>query len=119
MKANILQMKVKRDKYGNPCRKIKPSDPQGRFKMPSAEYADKHPTDQFGDVRRYLKEVKDYYGDDLEGMEMELWKMKGEYTKQYYWFDKSIIKQDLKERRRQWCRGLIEEVNRFIKRCCY
>jgi hypothetical protein len=119
LKANILQMEVKRDKHGNPCRKIKPSDPKGRFTYPSAEYADKHPTDPYGDVRRYLKEVKEFYGDDLEAMEMELWKMKGEYTKQYYWFDKSIIKQDLKERRRQWCRGLIEEVNRFIHRCCY
>ena len=45
--------------------------------------------------------------------------MKGEYARQYQWFDKSIIKQDLKERRRAWCRGLITEVIRFENIACY
>lgn len=117
-----LQMNGKRDKHGNLCRKIKykkPSDSDRNFTYPSAEYADDHPTDPYGDVRRYLKEVKDYYGDDLEGMKKELWYMRGEYAKQYQWFDRSIIKQDLKERRRAWCRGVITEVIRFENIACY
>ena len=63
-----LQMNGKRDKHGNLCRKIKPSDPKGKFIYPSAEYADKNPNDPMGDVRRYLRDVKEHFGDDLEGM---------------------------------------------------
>ena len=65
-------MKVKRDKHGNPCRKIKPSDPKGRFVYPSAEYADNHPMDKWGNVRKYLQEVKEHFGDDIEGLKKEI-----------------------------------------------
>jgi hypothetical protein len=115
-------MNGKRDKHGNLCRKIKyrkPTDSDMTFTYPSAEYADDHPTDPYGDVRRYLQDVKDHFGDDLEGMKKELWYMRGEYAKQYQWFDRSIIKQDLKERRRAWCRGVITEVIRFENVACY
>ena len=97
----------------NPCRKIKPSDPVGRFIYPSAEYADKNGLDPYGDVRRYFRDVKEHFGEDREGILNELLYCRTIYAKQHRWFTDSIVKQDLKDRRRQWCRGVIEECIRF------
>jgi len=110
---------MKRDKHGNLCRKIKPSDPKGKFIYPSAEYADKNPNDPYGDVRRYLRDVKEHLKEKKKKKKRELRKTRGEYLRKYQWFDRSIIKQDLKEKRRQWCRGLITEVIRFENIACY
>ena len=111
-------MNGKRDKHGNLCRKIKPSDPKGRFVYPSAEYADTHITDHYGDVRRYLRDVKEHFGEDIEGMKKELQHFIDIYARQHKWFTNSIVKQDLKERRRQWCKGAIEEAIRFRSVAC-
>ena len=51
-------MNGKRDKHGNLCRKIKPSDPKGRFVYPSAEYADDNPTDKWGMSENIFKRLK-------------------------------------------------------------
>ena len=111
-------MKAKRDKHGNLCRKIKPSDPKGRFIYPSAEYADTHPFDKWGNVRKYLQEVKEHFGEDIEGIKKEIEYFLRTYSNQHKWFTNSIVKQDLKERRREWCRGAIEEAIRFRSCAC-
>ena len=111
--ANILQMKT--NKWNNPCRKIKPSDPKGKFLYPSAEYADTHTTNPHGDVGRYLQDIERYFADNLDGLAKEIWYFKGIYAKQFQFFTHSIIQADLKERRRQWCKETINLANQFAK----
>ena len=113
--VNILQMKTK---YNNPCRKIKyrkPTDSDMTFTYPSAEYADTHTANPYGDVSRYLRDVEKHFAGNLEGIKRELWTFKGMYAKQYHWFSNSIIQTDLRDRRKNWCKGAIDYVNNYAK----
>ena len=92
------------------CRKIKPSDPKGEFIYPSAEYADDN-RGQMGECRKYLQEVKEHFGDDIEGTKKEIEYFLRTYSNQHKWFTNSIVKQDLKERRREWCGEQLKKLS--------
>jgi len=97
----------------NPCRKIKPSDPDGLFVYPSAEFEDSNSLDKFADVRRYFRDIKEHFGSDIQGLKKELQFFRDTYARQHQFFTNSIVKQAIRDKRRAWCRGAIEEAIRF------
>tara|TARA_R100000231_G_scaffold20952_1_gene20388 strand:- start:319 stop:639 length:321 start_codon:yes stop_codon:yes gene_type:complete len=94
--------------------KGKPSNPNGKFLLPSPEFADTNTGDRFKDVRRYFQDVVVAFGDDRQKIAEELTNFIYIYSDQYHWFNNNKrIKQAIRDDRKDWYRSVIDMAIKF------